>query len=169
MSRPRHTHMMWIGGVALACSVAYTGWIGVDPELAVPSQPGPQAAKAHPPGFWVKVPEARRVDAAEHEWISRLEAIGYLPGVEETEGPHEVGVTLRTPGASDAPRLYVSGHAPEATLIDVEGRVLHRWQFAPDRIWKDVSPERAHSMANFRRAYLLAGASSSRSSKGWAS
>ena len=116
----------------------------MDPESAAPTQRAPQAAKDHPPGFWVKVPEARRVDAAEHEWISRLEAIGYLPGVEEAEDTREMGVTLRTPGASAAPRLYVSGHAPEATLIDVEGRVLHRWKFAPDRIWKDVSPERAH-------------------------
>ena len=38
--------------------------------------------------------------------------------------------------------FYTSGHAPEATLMDMEGNQLHRWHFEyrdafPDSIWVD--------------------------------
>ena len=67
---------------------------------------------------------ARTAPASEE--IAALEAIGYVGGVEGGRGL--VGVTLNTPSAAPGLNLYTSGDAPEATLMDAEGRVVHTWQ-----------------------------------------
>jgi hypothetical protein len=52
--------------------------------------------------------------------------------------------------------LYVSGHAAEAVLADMEGRVLHRWRYPLRRLWPDLAadPENA-KLEYWRRAYLF--------------
>jgi outer membrane protein assembly factor BamB len=51
--------------------------------------------------------------------------------------------------------FYVSGHAAEAVLMDMEGRVLHRWRYPLRRLWRDLArdPEMA-KLEYWRRAHL---------------
>jgi hypothetical protein len=143
-----------IAAAAVAGAVGLTGWLGREPAPAIPV---PQASgEERPPGFWVREPDHIGTEE-ERDRIARLEAIGYLPGGDPAEEGVGVGVTRRTDRASSASRLYVSGDAPEATLIDADGRVLHRWRFDPREVWKDVPEERERALAYFRRAYLLDG------------
>ncbi|MDX1631423.1 MAG: arylsulfotransferase family protein [Thermoanaerobaculia bacterium] len=64
------------------------------------------------------------------------------------------GVTLRSPDSA-APEggFYVSGHAPEAILLDGEGRILWRWRYPFSRAF----PDRRELPDNlfWRRARLL--------------
>jgi hypothetical protein len=142
----------WIAAAA-ACvaAVVGAGWL---------STPTPRAEPERPPGFWVKAPRGPVTSSTDtvaapeqRDLIARLEAIGYLAGVEPATGAAS-GVVRRTAAAHAGPRLYVSGHAPEARLIDAGGRELHRWHFPAERAFRDIPPERAHAVANFRRAHV---------------
>jgi hypothetical protein len=58
-----------------------------------------------------------------------LAALGYAAGY--TPAPGESGVTVHDPArAFQGFNLAVSGHAPGAELLDMQGRVVHRWRFA---------------------------------------
>ncbi|MBX3179066.1 MAG: hypothetical protein KF886_17055 [Candidatus Hydrogenedentes bacterium] len=114
---------------------------------AAPETPG-----ADPPGAWRKIP-GRAPAAGDGPGISEadleaLEAIGYLGAY--TDVPDQVGVTHHDPErAQDGYNLYVSGHAPEAVLADMEGRVIHRWSHdATERY--GVKPSRNY----WRRVHL---------------
>jgi hypothetical protein len=72
-----------------------------------------------PAGRWR---EARTLE----EKIDELEGIGYAAGYEPA--PVEVGVTVHREGVSDGYNLLVSGHGPEAVLVDMDGKELHRWR-----------------------------------------
>lgn len=90
------------------------------------------------------------------ERIRQLESIGYLGGVEAA--PDVVDVTVHdTARARPGLNFYTSGHGPEAFLIDMEGRELHRWRvdFAtafPGHSGQSVDKHGAH---HWRRAKLL--------------
>jgi hypothetical protein len=155
----------WIAAAAAASmAAAGAGWLrsASDAPAATPGASRLPARKPppsvdHPPGFWVKAPATAAAtperDPAHRELIARLEAIGYLAGVEPASN-RPTGVVRRTAAAHAGPRLLVSGHAPEARLIDADGRELHRWHFPADRAFRDIPPERAHAVANFRRAHV---------------
>jgi len=89
---------------------------------------GGAAAATDPPGRWTT--------GANSDMVAQLQAMGYLDGV--TPAMERSGVTVHTDAAIDGLNLYTSGHAAEATLMDMDGRVLHRWQmdyadaFGPD-------------------------------------
>jgi outer membrane protein assembly factor BamB len=52
--------------------------------------------------------------------------------------------------------FYVSGHAAEADLMDMDGRVLHRWQYPLRRLWPDLAADPANAKLEYwRRAYLF--------------
>jgi hypothetical protein len=52
--------------------------------------------------------------------------------------------------------LYTSGHRAEAILIDMEGRVLHRWRYPLRRLWPDLAADgNAAKLEYFRRAHLF--------------
>lgn len=72
----------------------------------------------------------------QREVIARLEAIGYAAG--SREAPEAGGVVVHARDAVDPGlNLYSSGHAPEAVLMDMDGRVLHRWRYDFDRAFPD--------------------------------
>lgn len=81
----------------------------------------------------------------------------YLQGYRQA-GERTGGVTIHDEERTTAGlNLYTSGHAAEAVLIDLRGRILHRWQyplrrFVPD-LWEsnDLIPR----LDYFRRARLL--------------
>lgn len=141
--------------VTLGLALALVGRLDAEPEAG----PEPEAEVEAPPGFWIPAPRAPAGSEAEREAdrIARLQAIGYLSGGDVAQPGRGVGVTRIDDGHSPSPRLYVSGHAPEATLISPEGEIVHRWHFDPKRIWSDVPEERSRAMDHFRRAYVLPG------------
>jgi hypothetical protein len=118
-------------------------------ELSPAKTPAPDAAgvdrSAAPPGSPGQVDD---MTAAE------LAAMGYLSGYEAA--PHRAGVTTYLPDlAAGGLNLSVPGHEPEALLLDMRGRVLHRWH----RTFPEVFPERADldikGVHKWRRAELF--------------
>lgn len=80
---------------------------------------------------------------------------GYRPAGEGTEV-----VTVHEPDAWEGLNFYTSGHAPEAVLADMEGRVLHRWGYPLRRLrpelYRDPSTrDQIRRIEYFRRARLL--------------
>jgi hypothetical protein len=91
----------------------------------------------------------------QRETIEKLEAIGYVGGSQEAKGKSGVTVLERDRVYSGL-NFYTSGHSPEATLMDIEGTVLHTWS---SDFW-EVFPEFATSRDNentqfWRRAHLF--------------
>lgn len=90
---------------------------------------------------------------AEQAELERLAAIGYLEG---TKAAHaQEGVIRHDPERSaGGVNLVVSAHAPEALLMDMEGRVLHRWVRPSADIWPGPKQKR-RGARYFRRAHLM--------------
>ena len=82
------------------------------------------------PGFgrWREANEPRFNERAFEDQVNRLSSIGYLQGYREA--PVDARVTIYDRGlAHDGLNLFDSGHAAEAGLMDMEGKVWHRWAF----------------------------------------
>ncbi len=68
--------------------------------------------------------------------VRQLEAIGYVSGSQPA--PSEQDVTIHDRSAAyNGLNLYASGHGPEAVLMDMEGRELHRWRYPFRDVWPD--------------------------------
>jgi hypothetical protein len=81
----------------------------------------------------------------QEEAIARLRALGYLAGYEPA--PELENVTTYVPGlAYEGLNLYTSGHAPEAVLMDMNGKVLHRWAYE----FRDALPDHPEPEGSFR-------------------
>ena len=90
--------------------------------------------------------------------IELLEAIGYVSAVPQKESGQvkKRGVTTHDAARTHAGlNLYTSGHGPVATLIDMEGRVLHRWERSPKDLWPGLKLKKRPRAKYFRRAWLL--------------
>jgi len=123
-----------------------------EPSSARPAQA--DAARPEPTGRWQRA-RARSLTPAQQAERERLRAIGYLRGYESAST--KVGVVRHDPSrAQPGLNLYVSGHGPEAILMDMEGEVVHRWRRAFHEIWPDREPLPGHKAAHYyRRAALL--------------
>lgn len=93
-----------------------------------------------------------RVDPALERRIRELEGIGYLTG--SKEAPADSGVVVHDrekawPGLN----FYVSGHAPSAVLMDMEGRILHRWRCSFEEAFPDFPAERMRMEKEHMRQY----------------
>ncbi len=88
----------------------------------------------------------------QREALERLQALPYLQGTHTA--PDRIGVTdYQKDKAQPGLNLYNSGHAPEAFLIDMEGRELHRWSYPIELLWPD---ERGpHQSSYWRRVHWL--------------
>ena len=106
-------------------------------------------------GRWRKMPEAPAATLSDEQrrMIEQLESIGYVAGSVETD---RRGVTVYSrnevlPGLN----FYASGHGPEAVLMDMNGRVKHRWRKGFEEIWPDAVNDRQKLGAKWwRRVYL---------------
>jgi hypothetical protein len=68
--------------------------------------------------------------------MEKLLALGYLAG--SVRAPDEEGVTFHAREAAYAGFNFIlSGHGPEAILMDMEGNTLHTWRRAFREIWPD--------------------------------
>ena len=105
-----------------------TGLITVAMLLAIVSTPAQE--NSEPQGAWRKIPapppgSAPALTGAD---LEALEAIGYLGG--SSAVPDQIGVThFDATRAMDGYNLYISGHAPEAYLTDMDGAILHTWRY----------------------------------------
>jgi hypothetical protein len=107
---------------------------------------GPDEA---PAGRWMRrsprlTPPAGRLD--------QLLAVPYLQGYRQASAARGVTIHDET-RASPGLNLYLSAHAPEAILIDMQGTVRHRWSYAPDRAFPGAP--RTAGAAYWRRAHLF--------------
>lgn len=145
-------------GASLSCG-------DVEPEPAAPEP----VQRVENPRFFLRPPGVgeggrwrefhthrfdRDLDDEQRRMIDELEAIGYLSG--SSDAP-EVGGVVRydTSAAEAGANFYVSGHAPEAVLIDMRGNELHRWRFDFWQAWPEYPVPKNHPMTEFwRRAYL---------------
>jgi len=94
------------------------------------------------------------VAAAEPEVAADVKAVPYLQGYRPAQD--RLTVVGHDPAATfQGLNLYVSGHAAEAVLMDMEGRTLHRWRYPLRRLWPELArdPEMA-KLEYWRRAYL---------------
>ncbi len=68
------------------------------------------------------------------EQAARLEALGYVQGSVKATGTG--GVSTYDPQKSfEGLNLYLSGHAPSAILMDMEGNRLHMWHYPFENAW----------------------------------
>lgn len=65
-----------------------------------------------------------------------LAAVGYNKGYEIAQGSSGVTIHDRE-RAQPGLNLVLSGHAPEASLIDLDGRVLHTWTKKLGDVWQE--------------------------------
>jgi len=93
--------------------------------------------------------------AADLEELERLAALGYVSG--SAAATSAGGVTLHDPErAATGFNLAVSGHAPGATLLDMDGNLLHEWRVSFEQVWPGREVLRRFRDANwFRRAHLF--------------
>ncbi|TFH24580.1 MAG: hypothetical protein E4H03_03225, partial [Myxococcales bacterium] len=82
------------------------------------------------PGNWRhdrQVGDDVKLTEQQRDEIAKLEALGYMTGSREIINS---GVTRHDPAHSFAgANFYTAGHAAEALLVDMKGRVLHRWAY----------------------------------------
>ncbi len=90
----------------------------------------PEAPLAPPAPGWNRVRTAVGGGALDELEAAQLTRLGYASGYEP--GPEDTTPRV-TAAAQPGFNLYTSGHAGEATLTDLEGRVLHRWAFEEAR------------------------------------
>jgi hypothetical protein len=86
--------------------------------------------------------------------IERLETLGYLSGVNPARAVS--GVQIHRPDrAYQGLNFYVSGHAPEAILMDMNGEIIHKWGMDLfDALPQQRSRVSGRVPNNWRRAHL---------------
>ena len=89
---------------------------------------------------------------ADEEIFSKLIALGYLQGY--YPAPKLMNVTVNKKDlVYNGLNFYVSGHAPEALLIDMNGNIIHRWNYKnAEDIWPGKQKKSGGSY--WRRAHL---------------
>jgi len=136
-------------------AIGLAGCGSAEPE----AQPAPAlespAARPEDPGQGKWRPaRTRGVAPKAGERSADVQALPYLQGYRPAQdlptiSEHDSGAV--SPGLN----LYVSGHAAEAVLMDMEGRVLHRWRYPLRRLWPDLAADpNAAKLEYWRRAYL---------------
>lgn len=80
-------------------------------------------------GFWT---ELHRTPSPGGGPAREIEAIGYAGGY--IPAPGESGVTVHDARAQPGYNLVVSGDAPAAELLDMDGRSVQRWSFPYDSV-----------------------------------
>lgn len=120
----------------LGCDSGTRGGPAPKPEKPAPKQPADRGnVVINSDGVFARVGLGTEttLSPAEEAEARRVAALGYAGGVERAKSHWGVRVHDRSrayPGLN----LYTSGHAPVATLMDMDGKVLHEWRF-------DFSPE----------------------------
>jgi hypothetical protein len=136
---------------AVACALAFGfaagRWLPVQSDEAPPKPEGPAPAIAGSPaepaaGKWRPARTAGPASAAADAAPEALLAVPYLQGYRPA-GPAADTVTVHRPDAVwPGLNFYTSGHAPEAVLLDMAGRELHRWSYPSGTSARSSTPTR---------------------------
>ncbi len=109
------------------------------------------------PGRWYEIEEENSgiiLTEEQKEMIEQLETVGYISG--SKPAPQRRNVTkYEKESAYNGVNLIVSGHAPEAILIDMEGNELHKWSCDAYRAWPAFEPKEDKQHTFWRRAHLM--------------
>lgn len=85
-----------------------------------------------------------------------VRAIPYLQGYRPAEKNLSTVVVHDPRAVYRGLNFYVSGHAAEAVLMDMEGKVLHRWRYPLRRLWPDLAADPMNAKLEYwRRAHLF--------------
>ncbi|MBD3366838.1 MAG: hypothetical protein GF405_01535, partial [Candidatus Eisenbacteria bacterium] len=112
-------------------------------------------------GDWreVSFEEQQSLTPEQEAEIERLRSIGYLSGKEPV--PLQSGVTVYNRDRTyDGLNFYTTGDVPGAVLMDMEGRILHKWAYSYLDAWVG-SPNRPQLRPSpkgsgfWRRAHLF--------------
>ena len=107
-------------------------------------------ADRYPPGRWRRQPTAGM--GGDPEEMARVLSLPYASGKLEATGV--TGVLRHDPDrAWNGLNLYVSGHGPEAILIDMNGTLVHRWRLSFEKAFPDKRP--TSETGFWRRAALV--------------
>ncbi len=110
-------------------------------------------------GFWhvARQMEDEAISDEQREGIEKLASLPYLRGSKAAKDVQDVTIYDKT-FAQDGFNFYVSGHGPEAFLLDMQGNLLHKWRYAYEEIWPDELPfdEWEIHKTFWRRAHLFA-------------
>lgn len=157
----------WIAGVAVLTSVVAWGTLsgaGMRHSRALAREAAAEADVGRLEGPGAERPRGRfrraragpadtdEADALDD--VEALAALGYVSG--SREAGDRVSVTVHDrQRAWQGVNLYTSGHANEALLVDMDGRVLHTWRYPVEQLWPDEPVARAPTGRFWRRAALL--------------
>jgi len=102
-------------------------------------------------GGWHKIDSSRNPTLNN---LAELQALGYMDGYESV--PEFENVVTYIPGKTfDGLNLYISGHAPEAILMDMNGQILHKWTYSFSKAFPDYSQESSVFMSYWRKIHLF--------------
>ncbi len=110
------------------------------------------------PGRWRAARDLREsgeLTEKQRKEIERLRSIGYVGGVNVATG--QTGVTIHDrERAQDGLGFYTSGHFAGAHLVDMDGNILHTWEFPFAKAWPEARfPDQLDIVEHWRRAYLF--------------
>lgn len=146
---------MLLAAVALA-GLLFVGLTGHNSSPSLMNVAPSRARHSAPPGLWspardVPAAEARR--GVSQATAERLAALPYLQGYKPA--PAQKGVTVHDRRqVHEGVNLVVSGHAPEAFLMDMDGRRLHAWKLPVEQVWPDADTA-AEGARYWRRAHAF--------------
>lgn len=67
------------------------------------------------------------IDNEQEEELARIQALGYFISLDD--GHDKSGVVIHQKGSAyHGLNLYISEHAPQALLMDMDGNILHKWE-----------------------------------------
>lgn len=123
--------------VCTACAIACA--YAVAHRQLKPASPSVAAAPVAPQrGHW-NLDRRRGVHPIDPETVQKLQSIGYLAGYSPAPRFESVTVWERH-AAQQGLNLFTSGHAPEATLMTMDGQVVRTWRFPYERAFPDRPP-----------------------------
>lgn len=122
------------------------------PDGAAPRRPAVPAGSMR----WQAPAPSDELSEALSDDLARLAEIGYVTGV--TVAGEAAGVSRYDPdAASPGLNLYLSGDAPAAYLMTMEGDVVHQWRLSFDEAFPDADPSLLglDGTQYWRRAHLF--------------
>ena len=107
-----------------------------------------------PSGRWHTLMQSEGNGDPDDEMYEKLIGLGYLQGHDKASGSS--GIIVHAEKHTDNTlNLCVSGHAPSAYIMDMNGDILHRWIYKKaTKIWPDLS-EKNSDISYWRRAHLF--------------
>lgn len=134
-----------------ACPESPSAPTGAAPQIDRPTDEN--SPESPPKGRWHPLSSSDPAfTPAQKEALDRLKALPYLQGSQAATD--QIGVVkLDRERVQPGLNLYNSGHGPEAFLIDLQGKTLHRWSYPIERIWPEAGD--GHQATYWRRVQWL--------------